>query len=345
MSTAEIVPLPSTLAKATQTTSIEQSRAVAEVQAAIFVAQQFPRDMRRVWDEVRDACSRLALANKAFYAVPNRGNGPSVHLARAIIRIYGNADYGVRELSRDDVAGMSEIQSFAWDQQVNVRSTRTFQVPHERMKTVRKGQPAERIKLTDLGDVYLNNQNVGARAVRECIAAMLPTDLWDEAQRICRETLDKGDGKPLVDRINDMIAAFGRIGVTVAQIEARLERPRREWTGADVGQMIVAYQSVQSGDADKAELFPPTTQRVTAVEIKQAAPAAEPKLSKGQLIALHTMFGQLGMGGEDPDLRAGRLEYIASLGINVASTKDLTEAQAAVVLDALDARVEAQGGE
>lgn len=314
MSTAEIVPLPSTLAKATQTTSIEQSRAVAEVQAAIFVAQQFPRDMRRVWDEVRDACSRLALANKAFYAVPNRGGQkPSVHLARAIVRIYGNVDYGVRELARDDVNGNSEIQAFAWDQERNSRSTRTFQVPHARMVKPDKYSKAVREALTDLSDVYLNNQNIGARAVRECIASILPTDLWEEAQAICRATVEKGDGKPLVDRINDMVAAFARIKVTVAQMEERLDRKRREWTGSDVAQMLVAYQSIQAGDATKDELFPPN-QRVTAAEIQQNAPApAAPPPAKQ--------------------------------GIHVASTKDLTESQAAVVLDALDERVAALDGQ
>ena len=52
----------------------------------------------------------------------------------------------LRELRRDDAAGQSEMQAWAWDQENNVRSTRSFIVPHERM--ARK----ERQKLTDLGD-------------------------------------------------------------------------------------------------------------------------------------------------------------------------------------------------
>ena len=59
--------------------------------------------------------------------------GPSVHLARELARIWGNMDYGVHELSRDDARGMSEIRAYAWDQQTNMRSSRTFQVPHARM--------------------------------------------------------------------------------------------------------------------------------------------------------------------------------------------------------------------
>src|SRR6185369_10701708 len=117
----------------TQATAVEQARAVAEVAAAVQVAQMNPRDMNRAWAEMRAACDRLGLAEQAFYKVPNRGTGPSVHLARELARIWGNLDYGVHELSRDDVRAMSEVRAFAWDQQTNVRSSRTFQVPHQRM--------------------------------------------------------------------------------------------------------------------------------------------------------------------------------------------------------------------
>lgn len=40
-------PLPVPAGGITQTTAVEQSRAVAEVQAAVVVAQQCPRDLAR----------------------------------------------------------------------------------------------------------------------------------------------------------------------------------------------------------------------------------------------------------------------------------------------------------
>ena len=85
-----------------QATSVEQSRAVAEVQSAVIVAQQIPRDLQRAEAEMRDACSRMAMAKQAFYRVPNRGTGPSVHLLRELARIWGNTQYGVNELARND---------------------------------------------------------------------------------------------------------------------------------------------------------------------------------------------------------------------------------------------------
>jgi hypothetical protein len=242
-----------------QATAVEQARAVAEVQAAVIVAQNVPRDVVRARGEMQEACGRMALAQRAFYRVPNRGEGPTVHLARELARIWGNIQYGVHELRRDDDAGESEIQAFAWDVQTNTRSTRTFIVPHARMKGGKR-QP-----LIDLGDIYLSNQNVGSRAVRECVFTVLPTEFVEAAEATCRATLEHGEGEPLSERVAKMVKAFDGIGVKVAQLEAKLERKRGQWTAGDVATMLIAFKSIQSGDSVRDDEFPPV--RVTVDEI------------------------------------------------------------------------------
>lgn len=237
----------------TQTTAVEQARAVAEVAAAVRVAQEVPRDTRRAFAAMREACGRLAFAERSFYRVTNRGTGPSVHLARELIRIWGNADYGVHELSRDDEAGYSEVRAYAWDQETNVRASRTFQVPHVRMAG------GQRKPLTDDVDVYLKNQNVGARAVRETILAVLPRDYVDEAIETCRRTLQNGgDGAPpLLDRIDALVKRFGDLGVTVPQLERKLSgRKRGQWTPVDVADLTVIGRSIAAGETTVADEFP-----------------------------------------------------------------------------------------
>ena len=253
-----------------QSTAIEQARAVAEVQAAVTVAQACPRDMGRAWAEMQQACSRLSLAQRAFYTVTNRGTGPSVHLARELARIWGNLDYGVRELRRDDERGESEIQAFAWDQQTNVRSTRSLIVPHARMKKVNGQQTRER--LIDLTDVYLNNQNVGARAVRECLFTVMPADFVAEAQDLCRTTIRNGDGRPLRERIASMVGGFAELGVTQLQIETRLNRKKGQWTADDVADLGVVFSSIKRGETTAVAEFP--QERVTVAEVagRPAAP-------------------------------------------------------------------------
>lgn len=273
------VAMPS-LGAATQATAVEQARAVAEVAAAVQVAQQMPRDMDRAWAEMKAACARKGLADRAFYLVPNRGGQqPSVHLARELARIWGNLDYGVHELSRDDTRGMSEVRCYAWDQQTNVRSSRTLQVPHQRMVKV-DGQSVRK-PLIDLGDVYLNNQNIGARAVRESIFTVLPADFVAEAQDICRATIQRGDGKPLPERITNMVAGFKELGVTVARIEQRVGRKRGQWTAADLVELGVVYGSIQRGEVRADEEFP---SRVTADEISAAAGQQPPPDAGGSTL-------------------------------------------------------------
>lgn len=274
----------------TQATAVEQARAVAEVAAAVQVAQQCPRDVRLAWASMQDACARLGLAERAFYKVPNRGQGPSVHLARELLRIWGNGDAGVHELSRDDARGMSEVRAYAWDQQTNVRQSRTFQVPHVRMVA------GDRKPLTDTTDVYLLNQNIGARAVRECIFAILPADYVAEAQALCRKTIQKGDGKPLSERVTLMVGKFKELGVSVLQIETKVGRKRGQWTAVDVADLAVVYGSIDRRETTVADEFPP--ERVTAAEIT-GQPATQPPAADGVAVC----------GAETPagpcDLRAG----------------------------------------
>lgn len=317
--------------RVSQVTAVEQSRAVAEVQAAIVVAQNCPRDMLRAWAEMRAACGRLALASRAFYSVPNRGTGPSVHLARELARIWGNLDYGVKELRRDDDAHESEVQAYAWDQQTNVRSTRSLIVPHARMKG------RERQALTDLGDVYLNNQNVGARAVRECLFTVMPADFVAEAQELCRATIEKGDGKPLDQRISGMVEAFAALGVKVPQIETRLGKTRGQWMPADIADLSVVYSSIKRGEVAAEAEFP--AERVTAAGITGARPAADDKARKH----MFALFGKV-----DLTDRFDRIQYINEILAErsgeqrkVESSNDLTAEELALVIGKLQAWADA----
>lgn len=236
-------------APASQGTLVEQSRAVAEVAAAVGVARQYPRDTNRAGENMRELCQRMAVAQRAFYSVPNRGSGMTIHIARELARIWQNVDYGVRELRRDDQAGVSEMQAWAWDVQENVRTTRSFIVPHLRSK----GKST--VPLTDLGDIYLNNQNQGAKAVRECIFAMLPGWFKTDAEQILSRTLEHGDGKPLEQRREEAVDAFKALSVTQAQLEAYLGRELGQWSARNIADLIKAFQSITQDGVPKEEFF------------------------------------------------------------------------------------------
>jgi hypothetical protein len=241
--TPQPAPAPTHLGQAT---AIEQSRAVAEVHAAIVVAQQCPRSLQAALNAMRESCAQKGLAERAFYRYP-RGNGTvtgeSVHLARELARCWGNIQYGIAELRRDDEGGYSEIQAFAWDVE----------------------------PLVQLRDIYENNANNGARRLRQAIFSVLPPWFIEEAKDICSKTLADGGGKSRAQRIADAIKSFEGLGVTADQVEQKLGRERDRWTDHDLAQLAVTFRSLQRGEVTRDEEFPPP--RVTADEIAGPAPA------------------------------------------------------------------------
>lgn len=257
-----------------QATAIEQSRAQAEVHAAILVAQQCPRDLTSALTEMRQSCTQMALAERAFFRFPRGGatvSGPSVHLAKELARCWRNVQYGLVELSRDDGQGQSEMLAYAWDVQANSRASTAFVVPHKR--DTREGVKP----LVDMRDIYENNANAGARRVRECIYNILPPWFTEEAKDLCNKTLKDGGGKPLPQRIADIIRAFEALGVTKDQLERKVERNATGWTEHDVAQLQVIGKSLKHGEIRKEDEF--ASVRVTAAEIAGELRADDPDLT------------------------------------------------------------------
>lgn len=258
-----------------QGTAVEQSRAVAEVQAAVIVAQQCPRSIDAARAAMQASCKQMGLAERAFYRY-NRGgrsvSGASVHLARELARCWGNVQYGVVELRRDDFARQSEMQAFAWDVQTNSRTAHTFIVPHQRDK---KGGPVE---LVDLRDIYENNANQAARRLREAIFAILPPWFTEEAIATCHATLEDGGGKPLEDRIRGAIESFAKLDIAQERLERKMGKPAERWNQYDITQLTITYRSVTRGELPADEEFPPL--RVTPEEIAANAVAPPPDTSK-----------------------------------------------------------------
>lgn len=255
-----------------QATAIEQSRAAAEVHAAVLVAQQVPRDVQAAIAQMRDSCRITSLAERAFFRY-NRGgsqvSGPSVHLARELARCWGNIQYGVAELRRDDAAGESEMQAYAWDVQTNARTATIFIVPHKRDTKKDGAKP-----LTELRDIYENNANQAARRVRECIFAVLPPWYTEEAKDLCNKTLAEGGQVPIEQRRAEVIKNFADLGVTEDDLVRKLDRPPAKWTAHDLAQLWVIGKSIQRGEVTRDDEFPPLT--ITKDDIAAARTDAVP---------------------------------------------------------------------
>lgn len=243
---------------------------MAEVQAMMAIARDNPRSISLARSRMTDTCSQMALAERAFYRF-NRGGqvtGPSVHLARELARCWGNITSGVKELYRNDFAMHSEMLAYSWDIETNTRQEHGFIVPHKR--DTKSGTVA----LEDMRSIYENNANAGARRLRECIFAVIPLWFRVDAQKLCMETLQKGDGKPLAHRVDEIIKRFTDFKVRQAQLEDKLGKPEGKWTAADVATLTVVGQSLAAGEATVEDEFPTAFTR--AVDILPAGPVAAP---------------------------------------------------------------------
>ncbi len=263
------------------TIEIESARAIAEAQGKLVIAKRFPRNEALAYDEAMQACRRMGLAEDAFYAFPRGGetiSGSTVQLARELARIWGNIEHNIRELSRKE--GVSEMQAFAWDLQTNTLVTQNFTVRHWR--DTKKGGYA----LSDERDIYELTANQGARRLRSCIFAVLPSDLVKAAEEECRKTLAGNNDEPIKDRVRKMVAGFSRFGVTAAMIEARLGHSLDAVLPEELSEFRSIYNSLKDGVTKAGDWFGGAKpERETAADVLEgsepaAAPAPAPKPAK-----------------------------------------------------------------
>jgi hypothetical protein len=353
-----------------QGTMIEQSRAMAEVQAAVVMARQFPRDELQAMRRMEIACGQQALADRANYRYP-RGKDPetgkplyvtgaSVHLARELARCWGNVQYAVAELRRDYDQHHSEVLAYAWDLESNVRASAIFVVPHAR--DVTRDKVPTTMELPALRDVYENNANMGARRVREQIFAVLPVWYRERALTVVGKTLAGSSTVPLPERIANMISQWdAKYRLTTARLETKLGRLVRDWTEQDLALLRVVWESLGRGEVTVADEFPVET--VTVAEVTGVTSPAEPveqpdqpapepgQIVQSQQRKMRVQLRELGIDGRDRDAVLAKISMTLHAlakdnpqvqGRDIASSSELTYEEADAVISQFQREIQAR---
>ena len=232
------------------TVAVEQSRAVAEVQAAMFVAKKFPRDPMVAMDRILNACTRATLAEQALYVYSRGGTeitGPSIRLAEALAQAWGNIKTSVRELDQRD--GVSSVQTIAWDLESGYQADKVFQVKHWRDR-----KNGEGYRITDARDIYEMVANQGARRLRACILAVIPGDVVEAAVKQCETTL-KTKAEVTPERLANLLEKFAEFGVTKEQIQKRIQRHIDAMTPAQMVDLGKKYNSLKDGMSTVGDWF------------------------------------------------------------------------------------------
>lgn len=222
---------------------------VARVQAQLVYAASRPRDEQRAVDRMLTAFQRPSLASKALYQYARGGSdisGLSIRAAEAMAMAWGNMDFGLRELEQKQ--GESTVEAYAWDLETNVRRAVTFRVPHYR--DTRQG----RKRLEDSRDIYELVANQGARRVRACILAVLPRDIQEAVETQVAETM-KATFEITPESLKAWLEAFGRLGVTKAMLEARIQRRFDSITPAQMMGLANIFNAIKDGIARVEDFF------------------------------------------------------------------------------------------
>lgn len=244
------------------TVAIESSRAVAEAQGKLLIAKKFPRNETEAFAKAIQSCQRPGLASKAFYSYP-RGKetvtGVTIRFAEELARCYGNLDYGIKELSNSN--GQSEMQAYCWDLETNTMSLQNFTNKH-----IRESKYGN-TELKSQRDIYELNANMGARRLRSRILAILPPDLVEECIQECRRTLAGDNSTPIIDRINKMVVAFQKIGVSKEQLEKRLNHTVESVTEEELVELTGIYNGIRTKETKVSEWFeqPKTANKLTEI--------------------------------------------------------------------------------
>ncbi|WP_329808960.1 hypothetical protein [Enterocloster citroniae] len=228
------------------------SRQAQEVQAAVVIAKKFPRDEYEAMERIKRACQRPSLAEQAVYSYPRGGKnvtGPSIRLAEAIAKSWGNIDAGVIELGKQE--GRSEMMAYAWDLETNTRVSKTFSVEHSR--DTKQGKKA----LTDDRDIYEATANFGARRMRACILSVVPGDVVDMALEECHHTLTSGNKEPMKERLDKMLEAFKKdFKVAREQLEEYCGRQYGAFGEEEIYILKGVFKAIKDGQAKVSDYFP-----------------------------------------------------------------------------------------
>lgn len=230
-------------------TVVQESRAIAEIQASILMARQCPRNESQSYQKIIDSCKRPSLAEQALYAYPRGGTlveGESIRLAEVLARCWGNCRVGITIKSQDK--DKTEARAYAYDLESNYMIDQDFTVPH--VRTTKRGTT----KLTDERDIRELVSNIGSRILRGCILRLIPADIVEDAKEQVKRTM-LSSNVPLADQVKKMVTAFSELDVKVEHLEKRLGHKLDAVIPQEIVTLKGIYKSIKDGMASREQFF------------------------------------------------------------------------------------------
>lgn len=224
----------------------------AEIDSTIATAKQFPRQMRKALDRVREMATLTeAIAEECHYSLPRTDKtgrrvniqGPSIRFAEILASQWGN----LRIASRVIEIGAKQVvaQGICLDLETNV----AYDVEVRKSIITKEGKRYSE-------DVIVSNANAcAAVAQRNSVLKTVPRPLWNP---IYEETLKRigSDRMPLAERWQKAVAWYGSRGVNEARLRSAIGITKpAELTQAHIQQLVGWRNAIEQDAAAADEIF------------------------------------------------------------------------------------------
>lgn len=222
----------------------------AQIDVQISTAKLFPRNMKR---SIENAIAVVTMdqetAATCTYSVPRGGkaiSGPSVHLAKIIVQVWGNMRIETKVVGVDDNNVTS--QAIAFDLESNV----AIKVDVKRSIRTKTGRMSE-----DMIVVTGNASN--SIALRNAIFAVIPKAVTDKVYREAMKTItgDISDATKLLKRRKQVFDGLAQTyGLSEAEILKAVGKAAIDHIdGEDLVVLIGIGQAIKDGDTTVDQAF------------------------------------------------------------------------------------------
>ncbi len=244
----------------------------AAVDVQVATARRFPRSITTF---IRRATEMATLtpeiAASCVYALPRGGKsieGPSARLAEIVASAWGNLRIQAGATDNDDkyITARGE----AWDVESNVAIG--FEV--RRRITNQRGETYNDDMITVTGNA------AASIALRNAVFKVVPSSFWKPIYQKCRQVI-AGDARTFASRRDEMVKAFGVMGVTPERLVIALGlKGVADITLDHMVTLTGVYNALKDGETTIEEAFPESGGLGT---LPQAAPrkSAQPAPQNG----------------------------------------------------------------
>lgn len=239
-----------------------------EIDVQIHTAKSYPRDLTRfLANSKMMATLNDETAGSCMYSVPRGGKqitGPSVRLAEIMVANYQNLRVSGSII--DDDGLYVTAMGVAGDLENNV----AYQVQVKVKVTDRSGR-----RYSD-DMVQTAMQSAIAKATRNATFKVIPRAFVDQVYDACIAKLNPANQQQLQTKLDNGVAYFAKMGITLPQIEEALGRIRADMTSDDLFTMAGWKTALASNDTTLDQLFRPSVAsapKIAEAEVEEVDPA------------------------------------------------------------------------